>query len=542
MTKLLTIFAMALCMFIGVVGGFAVGKEKSAPSSEHGSQEESQEEHEEGLFSSETLKNMGIEIAPARLADFVQYQDLPAKVEPYELSSQPVFSPIGGTIDQIRVVPGALVEKGETLITIMREPWPRIQLDLTEEIIKPVSEEFHQSLTKFRRFQKERQILGKELQRLQKYSGNKDKESYALVPGKNLIELRYQFERAKHELEMAEHELIWHGLSEEQIKKGQFEMISRIDVQVWQKALAKHGLWTDLGENIYSLLSKEIQDSPWTVATIGELMAGGYLKEDLLLWLKERPEKGKHFLAIGGLLQNGHTLIQIQYLDSLNAFAPLVELKAPARVANWDVAQIQVKKGQRVEAGDPLITLLDLRKMYLVAEPIGTEKALVLEALQKKLPLQAEALLPGTGPSFADLNFFRLENIHEKSTFRAYVQIKNKSLHTVKEGGRSFRSWELNENLPYKLRIPKKTIQQSYVFPRDAIAEEGAKRFVFIQNGGNFEPIEVHVLYQDEELVVVSNANIFPGDPIVQRGGFALGLALKSSEPSEGGDHHGHSH
>ena len=80
--------------------------------------------------------------------------------------------------------------------------------------------------------------------------------------------------------------------------------------------------------------------------------------------------------------------------------------------------------------------------------------------------------------------------------------------------------------------------------PSDAIAEDGAKRVVFLPDGDTFRPIEVEIAYQDDRVAVIAlneATKIVPGDVIVTHGAYALGLALRSNTTAVD-PHAGHNH
>ena len=94
------------------------------------------------------------------------------------------------------------------------------------------------------------------------------------------------------------------------------------------------------------------------------------------------------------------------------------------------------------------------------------------------------------------------------------------------------------------VRIPSTTIENVVVLPSAAIATEGPHKVVFIQNGDAFRSVEVEIAYQDEEVAAIplgGTTELFPGDPVVTGGAFALSIALKSGS-SEADAHAGHQH
>ena len=90
--------------------------------------------------------------------------------------------------------------------------------------------------------------------------------------------------------------------------------------------------------------------------------------------------------------------------------------------------------------------------------------------------------------------------------------------------------------------VPDRTFKKCLVFPAGAVTEAGPERIVFAQDGATFRAEPVHVIYEDDEVVVVEyDGHIAPGDPVVLTGAFALGLAMQKGtgaiDPHAGHDH-----
>ena len=92
-----------------------------------------------------------------------------------------------------------------------------------------------------------------------------------------------------------------------------------------------------------------------------------------------------------------------------------------------------------------------------------------------------------------------------------------------------------------QLRILVEEWPNRIVLPVDAVAQDGAEYFVFMQNGSQFERRAVHVEHKDQFNAVVANdGSLFPGDVVALTGAFELQMALKKrSTPAV---HHGHTH
>ncbi|BBM84255.1 hypothetical protein [Candidatus Uabimicrobium amorphum] len=541
MKQILLVSILSLiCGGLGIAGGWFAGLEKGKSFVQE--KEEDHDDHEKPAISEIALENMGIIVGPAKLSSFSKYRTIPAVVEELVTTSQPVFTPVSGHIEKVLVKEYELIKKKQVVVSLIRDAIPRIDLTLTGDILKPATEELHESFAKFRRAVKNLEILEAELQRIQKYSKSEITDAYPILPKKRIIELNYEITRAKQEITITQEELVRHGLSESQIEAGKLGKIPRIDAQIWNRTLKSHGLWPSTAEKLYQVLPEDIQKLHWTMATISELVAAGLVKRDLYMWLKKNRAVGKHFLEIGGLLQRGNSLDKIRHMYDLNAFDSIVKINAPDNADSWDVEEILIKEHQSVEEGQHLITLKNPKHLYLVARPEGSERNLILNALQNNVKVQASPLLEKEGPTLEDLEIENIVSDKKTGAMRAYIQIQNE-VFKIHSSVVKRRTWKLRTKQQYILRVPTETMEKVYVFPKDAVTEDGPSKIMFLQNGDHFRPIEVKVLYQDHESVVISNkADIFPGDIVVYQGAFALGLALKSSSGADAGHGHGHGH
>jgi hypothetical protein len=92
------------------------------------------------------------------------------------------------------------------------------------------------------------------------------------------------------------------------------------------------------------------------------------------------------------------------------------------------------------------------------------------------------------------------------------------------------------------LRVPAESMEQVFVLPSGAVADDGPDKVVFIQDGEGFRSAKVAMRYWDDEVAVIDAAHseLFAGDRVVQRNAFALSLALKAGAAPAAD--HGHAH
>ena len=313
---------------------------------------------------------------------------------------------------------------------------------------------------------------------------------------------------------------------------------------MWQRALARNGLWPVEAQRLSEILPEDLRRLPWVTATIGELAASGLVSEALTMWLAE-DGVGQRFLDIGVLLQRGHSVEDLQRLHELNALDPVVHVTAPLRpgATDWDVVDVAVKPGMVLEPGEPLLTLRDSSYLWLQVSPVGGEVATLLAAAQENRTLVARPLVPGAGPTLTGMTLRSLESDRAHGGTLATVRVKN-AVHSgfERDGGRS-RVWQLRAGLRYVLEVPVQTLDDVFILPTSAVAESGPERVVFLQDGDGFKPVPIVVLYENDQVVVVpksKHVQLYDGDVIARTGAFELGLALTSGDGVDA--HAGHNH
>ncbi|MBU0754009.1 MAG: hypothetical protein KJ645_02650, partial [Planctomycetes bacterium] len=274
------------------------------------------------VLSPETLNNMGVRVKPAELTDFVHYQPVAAIVSAAPNYLQEVYAPLAGRIMTVDARFGSLVESGKILVTMVRDPIPWVDLNLTGDVLKPVSENLHTSMADLRRAALSVEILNKELDRLEGFrTGDED---LPLLPKKEIINLEYDLMQAERELSIVQDELVRHGLSADLLRDIEGGKIPPVDAGIWLGALKHNGYWTGPAQEIYSVLPEKLKNSSWAVATIAELIAGARVDEAFIDWLKKDPRALDRFLEVGGFLQRGYDLEHLKVLCASGALEPLV--------------------------------------------------------------------------------------------------------------------------------------------------------------------------------------------------------------------------
>ena len=536
------IASACVLVLIGIASGWYAARQGSGGAAEADPHADDAAAAAAGL-SEQALKNIGVTIGPAKLSTFVRTVRVQATVVDSPLNDQPIPALLGGFVTRIHVRPGQVVEPGAPLATVARAAIPRPKLELASEILDPVSEDMHKSISALRTSMARLRIRERELARVKKFSDTSaGADELPVVPRARLLELEYARDEAKQESDNAERELAWHGLSPEEIDALRAGAPPPPTRSLWRRALEQNGLWGEHEREILGSLPEHDREGPWVIATIGELSAAGLATPELTKAMTETPAMGERFFEVASLLLDGHSVGNVAILAGLGALDPVVVLRAPTQGGhNWDVTDVPVSRGQRVEPGDVVVVLHDARTMWLRLEAAGEEIAALANSISKSLPLTAEPLVPGAGPSLTGLRIDRLET-HADADLRGTVGIIRATNTPIRAAGSQSRSWGLRIGLRYLVDVPVQTLKDRFVLPAGAVTSEGAERIVFLEDGTTFEARPVHVEYEDDRVAVIAHDGaIYPDDIVVLTGAFALGLALQAGS-SAVDPHAGHNH
>jgi multidrug efflux pump subunit AcrA (membrane-fusion protein) len=273
-----------------------------------------------------------------------------------------------------------------------------------------------------------------------------------------------------------------------------------------------------------------------------------YEKEKLAAVLRSQ----RQGLILHGLTaeQIDQILAQRTLLQGLTIVVP--QPNDPSPTANkpkervYEVQQLNVEKGQFVNAGDRLCVLTDHSELYIEGKAFEQDAELLNTVLEKGWEVTAvfdsegkkPKLLPGLKVLYvAD----RIET--DSRTLRFFVRLPNRLLRDTKQDVERFISWEFKPGQRLQLRVPVEHWPDRIVLPADAVIQEGVENYVFQQNGDHFDRRPVHVEYREPSWVVVANdGSVFPGDTVVTSGAQQMQLALKNKSGGAIDPHAGHNH
>ena len=334
------------------------------------------------------------------------------------------------------------------------------------------------------------------------------------------------------------------GLSSDEIVSLKNKSYKERQLFLRKNVLRKNGYWNERSELILKTLSKEINTLPYTVGLLGEISASGYFNKSFSEWIINDKDAQKEFYNVSSLLLDGKSISYIKNLMDKGGFESVVSVKVPKIALDYDIHELQVKIGDKVEMGQSLGILHNMRELHVEAHAQGSEIKLLMEALENDLDIAAVPLAEDSGIRLNGLKIQSVQDDSERGGAKVHIEIPNNPSF-VKNGllNKKYRSWKIRIGTRYMIRVPRKKYKDVFVIPSDAVVEDGAERIVFLEDGDTYKPAKVVVLFQNDEVAVLGeSSDIFGGDAIVTHGAFGLGLALKAKTGGAVDAHAGHNH
>lgn len=267
--------------------------------------------------------------------------------------------------------------------------------------------------------------------------------------------------------------------------------------------------------------------------------------------------------------QVGHIAGERRLLRELQIFAPSVdthdheELRltlqpvglqddaAPPAIAPEEpgpliLQQLDVHKGQSVEAGEMLAVLADYQVLFIEGQAFEQDIAQLRNASEREWTVTAIFEQPGTrGRIVQGLEIAYLANRIDidMRTLHFYVRLPNEITKDRRGEGNRYIEWRYLPGQRLQLQVPVEEWAEQIVLPVEALARDGAEWFVFQQNGAHFDRVPVHVKFRDQQDAVIANDGaIYPGDVVAMRGAHQMQIALKNKSGGGADPHAGHSH
>jgi cobalt-zinc-cadmium efflux system membrane fusion protein len=223
------------------------------------------------------------------------------------------------------------------------------------------------------------------------------------------------------------------------------------------------------------------------------------------------------------------------------------------------VANLRVRPGQHVEAGEALATLVDYSELLIEGRAFEKDALAIAQAIQAGW--KVTALLesqPGQPQEALEILYLSDQINRESRAFAFYVRLPNELLRPAEQtkskkdrsgnGGptppRPIIGWRYKPGQRVDLLVPVEKWTDRIVLPIDAVVQDGVEWYVFVQNGDHFDRRPVHVQYKDQRFAVIANdGSIVPKvDTVAGSGAYQMLLALKNKAGGGVDPHAGHSH
>lgn len=214
--------------------------------------------------------------------------------------------------------------------------------------------------------------------------------------------------------------------------------------------------------------------------------------------------------------------------------------------AEFLVTELNATRGESVEAGNRLAQLSDYSQILIEGYAYQRDGDALKRAANANAPIQAVMESAGGKNSVIEgLKIIYIGNEVNRLS-RAlpfYVSLTNQIERSELIGRQQYVSWRYKPGQRLQLRVPIAGFDNAIVVPKDAVAEEGPERFVFVENNEHFDRVAVHVLASDSINVAIANdGQVWPGQSIAVSGAHQLQMALKNKSGGAIDPHAGHNH
>ena len=214
--------------------------------------------------------------------------------------------------------------------------------------------------------------------------------------------------------------------------------------------------------------------------------------------------------------------------------------------AEFLVTQLSVSRGDAVETGQILGQLSDYSQLLIEGHAYQRDGEALKRAADSDLPLQAVMESTGETPEVIEglkIIYIGNEINRQSRALPFYVALENEFERSEQRGSHRYVSWRYKPGQRLTLRVPVAGFDDAIVVPKDAVAEEGPERYVFVENSDHFDRVAVHVLASDSMNVAIANdGQVWPGQSIAVNGAHQLQMAMKNQAGGAPDPHAGHNH
>ncbi|WP_372896745.1 efflux RND transporter periplasmic adaptor subunit [Stieleria sp.] len=214
--------------------------------------------------------------------------------------------------------------------------------------------------------------------------------------------------------------------------------------------------------------------------------------------------------------------------------------------AEFLVTELLARRGESVSAGDELAQLSDFSQVLIEGQAFQRDGKALRKAADTGADVQAIIESSGEGPELIDglkVVYIGTEVDRRSRALPFYVSLTNKVERTEQSGNKRYISWQYKPGQRLTVRLPVSQVENAIVVPKDAVAEEGAERYLFVENGDHFDRVPVSIIARDSINVAIHNdGQVWPGQVIAVSGAHQLQMAMKNRSGGAIDPHAGHNH
>jgi len=471
------------------------GHDHGGEEDDHGGHDHEGHSEENSIkLSAQARANLNLTTQAVTVGRFNEYIEVPAAVADWPGRTHlAITSPLTGVINAINVSRGEMIKSGR----------PLFKLRLTHQDLVQTQELFLASLG-------ELDVEKREIERLTPLAET------GAVARKTLLTREYERDKLLARIGAAKQSMLLHGLTE-----GQIEQIVQS-----RRLLREVTIYTPM------------------------LHADRSLHHESLHQPSTKPPSS-HQLALDQTSANLNSPNLISTNLKVSNVSRFASMQPPPTdhehiEAEFLVTELVVSRGEAVVAGQKLGRLSDYSQILIEGLAYQRDGEALQEAANSGALLQA-VIESRQGPPqiIEDLKIVYIGNEVDRVS-RAllfYVSLVNEVERSERIGEQQYVSWRYKPGQRLQVRVPVAGFDDAIVVPKEAVAEEGPERYVFVENNDHFDRVAVEVLASDSVNVAIANdGQLWPGQSIAVSGAHQLQMALKNKSGGAIDPHAGHDH
>lgn len=305
-------------------------------------------------------------------------------------------------------------------------------------------------------------------------------------------------------------------------------------------------------------LFKAIQDIQLAEAQRKRLSAGGDAipgarvidVDNQIIRLEIAAKTYRRELSNRGLsTQQIDDVVQGNFVSEIAVHAPSRSAEAPALIEEskvrqtstgqvpaaptFELQETRVELGQQVEAGQLLCLLANHQTLTIEGRAFRDETPLLEQSVKERWPVEVDFQENSASgwPALSQEFYIRhLANTIDpvNRTFAFFIPIENES-RVVEDGSRTQILWRFRPGQKLRLLVRVQKLENVFIVPSEAVAQDGVDAFVFTQNVNTFERKPVRIITQDRQHAVLANdSSLIPGSYVVQGAATQLNWMAKA--------------